>query len=173
MRSLMTSGALVLLAPLLSGCVGLLIDMPSNENIQSPVPRKGSRLFGVTDNRWACQWAPDATPSAKKHDYLGAWGEPTKKSATDKGETWSYGEDWRWCGFWIFAVVPIPFMLPVCGAGIAFIPNPVTLVWPVPFTIEPGLATHGKPQEVLPVGPEFLSRGSHGSRPTFSVSACR
>jgi len=182
--------ALLLLATLLSGCVGFVIETPSDKNIENPVPRNSKQIINDTQyNRWACQPTPGSTPSAKKSDYLAIWGEPKKKSVTDKGETWSYGEDGRWCGFWIFAAVaPIPFVLPICetfdhvefendiavrsasrrmvgtGVGVFFYPNPYTLVLPIPFVVKPGLVTQSRPLTILTPG----DKNSEKNPPCFA-----
>jgi hypothetical protein len=160
------STAAILLVTLLSGCVGLVIETPAEERIENPLPHNATRFLGVTADRWACRSPAAASALATKADYLKAWGEPGRRSATANGEKWSYEEERRWCGVVVLAIVPLPLMLPLCGThdhveferesavlsssrrivttggGIFFRPNPLTLILPEPFSIEPGSATH-------------------------------
>lgn len=101
---------------LCTGCAGLMFDSSRYAEIDNPVPRKSEAFFGPTveTERWAC--SPPAMPNsqATRDDFLSHWGEPQQRSIDGEKEIWRYGETNRWCGVWVFAVLPIPFLLPVC-----------------------------------------------------------
>jgi len=100
---------------LCAGCFGFLVDKPWTKDIQNPMPLKVDRFpISSERDRWACQPSPDPSAPVTKLAFLTAWGEPTDKVVTTKGETWIYAEKGRWCGLWIAFVVPVPLLLPVC-----------------------------------------------------------
>ena len=165
-NTIVRSLLLAALATACAGCVGLSIDLPRTQEIQNPVPLKVKKAFGGDSDfeRWACQ--PDTGPSTR-NNFLLAWGAPSEKVATTKGETWIYAESGRWCGLWIFAILPVPLVLPVCetfdkvdfegevavnsvsrrisglSMGVGLSPYSFPLI---PFVIRPGRITENRPQ---------------------------
>ncbi|MDH4323348.1 MAG: hypothetical protein OEW90_04330 [Betaproteobacteria bacterium] len=108
---------LAALASACAGCVGFAVDIPTTHEIPNPVPlmAKGGG-FGTADKqaRWACQSDAQASAPLTKNHFLNTWGAPMAKVATAKGETWIYEERNRWCGLWVFVIVPVPVVLPFC-----------------------------------------------------------
>jgi hypothetical protein len=165
--------ALIAMLPLLSGCIGLAIETPSAVEVRDPVPLMAKQIIGDTRDRWACQPVPLSMAAATKDDYRASWGAPARTVATPKGETWVYEEGGRWCGVWIFALVPLPLLLPVCqtsdavdfegeiavrsasrrmdafGAGLMF--NPHAML-PLPFLFRPARANEDRPAPALLAG---------------------
>jgi hypothetical protein len=92
-----------------SGCVGISTKFTGTQELDGPVP-----LMTEDKERWACR--PEAGGSAPlgKSDFLATWGEPAEKRSSAKGETWIYRESGRWCGVVLFAIIPVPLLLPVC-----------------------------------------------------------
>jgi hypothetical protein len=151
-----------------TGCVGLMVDQPWTQEIRNPVPLKAEKFFGGPNDldRWACQPGSGPAVPQTKDRFLGAWGVPKEKVPTAKGETWIYSESGRWCGLWVFFVLPLPILLPVCetfdhvvfederavrsasrrmdGAGIGLGFHPAAM-WPLPFLIRPARVTDVQP----------------------------
>jgi hypothetical protein len=95
-----------------------MVETPWNADIQNPVPRVGKRysvISGELKGRWACEPVSGLEPTATKGDFLQSWGDPSRKLATPRGETWIYGEKGSWCGAWIAVGLLVPFELPVCA----------------------------------------------------------
>jgi hypothetical protein len=162
---------LAALASTCAGCVGFALDIPTTHEISNPVPlmaKQGAVGSDAKLARWACQ--PEATvsvPLTKDH-FLGRWGAPAEKVAAAKGETWIYAERNRWCGLWVFVIIPVPFVLPVCDTydkvtfeGDAAVSSESrrfrNLVMGIgahpygffPFMSRPGRATENRPQVLL------------------------
>ena len=98
-----------------AGCFGFLVDKPYTVDIRNPAPLEASNpVVRVGKNRWACQQTNYPPVLIHKADVLRAWGAPREKAPTPRGETWTYRENWRWCGIWIGLIVPVPVLLPVC-----------------------------------------------------------
>ncbi|HEY5717902.1 MAG TPA: hypothetical protein VIS52_05355, partial [Motiliproteus sp.] len=94
----------------LGGCVGVMVDTPSNATIEFPVP-----LRSAADNdRWSCQPNPLPPQGLSKAEFHRAWGPPQRIESQADGELWLYQEQRRWCGTWVFLLIPFPFALPVC-----------------------------------------------------------
>lgn len=94
-----------------AGCAGIALDWPVNESIEKPVPL----IDGFQGDRWACQREGEYIDGLSKQAFITRWGEPVIKQDTPTGGVWRYEENWRWCGIWLFAIIPIPFVLPVCS----------------------------------------------------------
>jgi len=182
----------VALAMLCTGCVGLMVDMPLTKDIRNPVPHNATKLFGgpndLDRDRWACQAGPDPSVPQAKNRFLASWGPPKEKVVTAKGETWIYAEKGRWCGLWIFLIVPLPILLPVCetfdhvefenevavrstsrrmdgaGIGLGFLPP-----FPIPFLIRPARATENRPRVL--VSPEKQPDLSCAATPTLPAAS--
>jgi hypothetical protein len=108
---------LAALAGACGGCVGFALDIPTTHEIPNPVPlmpKEGAFGSANKPDRWACQSDAQASVPLTKTDFLNSWGVPTEKVATAKGETWIYAERNRWCGLWVFVIIPVPVVLPVC-----------------------------------------------------------
>ena len=81
--------AIVVPAICCAGCFGFLVDKPRTTDIQNPAPLKARQFpFSFGEDRWACQQSADPERQFKKDDFVSAWGEPTEKVTTAKGETW-------------------------------------------------------------------------------------
>lgn len=100
-----------------AGCVGISIDHTVSESVHSPVPLTVPKIL-FSDHqerdRWACEAAYGTKEPLTKKEFISAWGEPREKQLTSKGEIWIYSETDRWCGLFVYVIVPIPLILPVC-----------------------------------------------------------
>ena len=95
-----------------TGCAGILFDSSRHSDIDRPVPRMADK--GFFRERWACTPPDESSARATREDFLRHWGEPKSRQVDGRKETWRYGEDGRWCGIWLIAVVPIPLLMPIC-----------------------------------------------------------
>jgi hypothetical protein len=153
------------LAGWLCGCVGLVVSTPAELEVKHPGAHK-SGLFGQSPARWACE---RPARGVTKSDFVRVWGRPERIVATAAGETWTYGEDARWCGAYLLLLVPVPLMLPVCrtfdevdfvgetalrsrtrrmdafGAGITFMPTAIPFPIPFPFALRNATADENQP----------------------------
>jgi hypothetical protein len=165
---------LAALASTCAGCVGFALDIPTTHEMPNPVPlmaREGA--FGTGDKlaRWACQSDAETSVPLTKDQFLDRWGAPMEKVVSAKGETWIYAERNRWCGLWVFVVIPVPIELPICDTydKVAFEGDAAVssesrrfrdLVMGIgahpyglfPFMSRPGRVTENRP--VVPVAPE-------------------
>lgn len=159
------------LAGACAGCVGFALDVPTTHEVRNPVPLMVKEGTFSSDNqlaRWACQSDAEASAPLTRNDFLAIWGTPTAQVATAKGETWIYEERNRWCGLWVFVIIPVPFALPICDTydKVAFEGDAAVssrsrrfrdLVMGVgahpygffPFMSRPGRVTENRPQVLL------------------------
>jgi hypothetical protein len=167
------------LAFLCSGCIGAMVEGPWRVQIDYPRPNTANTSYlnpagipyssrGVEkQQRWTCRRPLDQSVLASAGSFLASWGEPEERIPTARGETWIYADRWRWCGAWVFLIVPIPIMLPVCstsdrvevedgmatratswrvdgaGAGVMLMPAP-PIFWP--FLIHPASPAERHPR---------------------------
>lgn len=178
---------LAALATASAGCVGFSVEIPSTQEIQNPVPLKvkeGAIGGGDALVRWACQSESGPSVPLTKNHFLNVWGAPAEKVATARGETWIYAESNRWCGLWVFVILPVPVVLPVCdtfdkvsfegdaavssvsrrfrGLLLGIGAHPYGLF---PFMARPGRVTENKPQVHVGPGQEQGDLACPATRP--------
>ncbi|HEY5761619.1 MAG TPA: hypothetical protein VIS73_00280 [Rhodocyclaceae bacterium] len=165
-----------------AGCVGVSLDMPRTAELSHPAPLVAAGAMPTAyKSRWACQSPEGVFPPLGPGDFLSAWGEPASRRTTAGGEIWTYAERGRWCGAWIFAIVPLPLLLPICdtydevtfedgravrarsrrfhltGIGVGFAPQ--AFFFPVPYRVRAGTTAEANPDmlELFPMVPEARS----------------
>ena len=161
MRALYATGLTVVIITS-PGCVGVALTTPTEVQIKNPSPYQAGWWLSQ-QHRWTCELPAPLT----KSEFAANWGEPKNKSVADGADTWLYEEAGRWCGAWVWVIVPVPLLMPVCstydrvefkddravlvrsrrldvvGAGISLFPAPL----PAPFWLR-----HAKPEENEPGG---------------------
>jgi hypothetical protein len=103
LRSLVASSALAL-----AGCVGVDVLHTHEFSERGALPGK-SRATVVTQEN--VHLASGARPG--KVELRKAWGDPDRISTSGDTERWIYHDGLRWNGLVLFAVLPVPLLIPV------------------------------------------------------------
>lgn len=101
-------------ACLLSGCFGAgpvttkvrSLDIHESDRYpekQCPSPESGHLEYCTTN----------MAPPNTQIQFRSIWGEPKSKGTSNEVEYWTYNGDLAWRGLVIFAIIPIPLLVPV------------------------------------------------------------
>lgn len=161
MRTFYAAGLIITISAS-PGCVGVALTTPTEVEIRNPSAYQAGWWLSK-QHRWSCELPAPLT----KSEFVANWGQPESKSGSDGTEAWIYSETHRLCGAWVWVIVPVPLLMPVCrthdrvefkgdtavlarsrrldvvGAGISLFPAPL----PGPFWFR-----HATPAENEPGG---------------------